>query len=79
MKREMDLIRLLLLEVEGELPKPNLESYTEEKQVYHMALLIDAGYVDGSVAQDSSGFPVGTNPIRLTWEGHEFLDNNGAV
>ena len=33
MKRDMDLIRLSLLEVEGEQPAPNLSEYTEEQKV----------------------------------------------
>ncbi len=30
MKRDMNLIRLLLLETEGEDPQPDLSAYTEE-------------------------------------------------
>ena len=37
MKRDMELIRLSLLEVEGEEPKPDLSAYTEEQKVYHVA------------------------------------------
>ena len=37
MKRDMNLIRLLLLETEGEDPKPDLSAYTEEQSVYHSA------------------------------------------
>jgi hypothetical protein len=74
MKRDMELIRLSLLEVEGEEPRPNLSAYTEEQKVYHMALCIEAGLVDGEVVKDGSGFPVGTVAIRLTWKGHEFVD-----
>jgi len=74
MKRDMALIRLQLMEVEGEDPKPDLSAYTEEQQVFHMALLIEAGLVDGSIIQDSDGFPATTLARRLTWSGHEFLD-----
>jgi hypothetical protein len=74
MKRDMNLIRLQLLETEGEEPKLDLSAYTEEKLVYHSALLIEAGLVHGEVILDGNGQPVGTVTLRLTWAGHEFLD-----
>ena len=74
MKRDMNLIRLLLLETEGEEPKPDLSSYTEEQQVYHASLLIEAGLVHGRINCDTTGQPVNTVILRPTWGGHEFLD-----
>jgi hypothetical protein len=73
MKRNMDLIRLLLLDTEGESPKPDLSSYSEEKIVYHSALIIEAGLVHGEITS-LHGEPRLTSRIRLTWSGHEFLD-----
>jgi hypothetical protein len=73
MKRDMDLIRLLLLEYEGEEPKPDLSAYTQEQQIEHSALLIEAGFVHGEVMQGGTGMPVGTVVLRLTWAGHDFL------
>ena len=80
MKRDMDLIRLLLLKVEGE-EQPELTGYTEDQRTYHLALLIEAGLVDGSVSFDASGFPDAVQTTKLTWEGHEFLDaaRNDAI
>jgi hypothetical protein len=74
MKRDMNLIRLLLLETEGEDPKPDLTTYTEEQRVYHSALLIEAGLIDGQIIPNAIGLPAGTVRLRLTWAGHEFLD-----
>lgn len=74
MKRDMNLIRLLLLETEGEEPKPDLSAYSEAQRVYHSALLIEARLVHGEVVLDGDGQPVGTVTLRLTWAGHEFLD-----
>jgi hypothetical protein len=74
MKRDMNLIRLLLLETEGEEPKPDLSGYTEDQRIYHSALLIEAGLIDGEIRTDGNGQPNGTVRIRLTWAGHEFLD-----
>src|ERR1041385_4598420 len=74
MKRDMNLIRLLLLETEGEDLKPDLSAYTEERHVYHSALLIEAGLLHGEVIPDATGQPTETATLRLTWAGHEFLD-----
>jgi hypothetical protein len=74
MKRDLDLIRLQFLQVEGEKPLLELESYPEEQRVYHMALCIEAGLVDGVIIPNEVGYPVGTSAIRLTWKGHGFLD-----
>lgn len=62
MKRDMDLIRLKLMQVEGEEPAPDLSAYTEEQQVYHMALLIEAGLVDGIVKKMLTASPPGLLP-----------------
>jgi hypothetical protein len=74
MKRDMNLIRLLLLETEGEDPKPDLSPYSGEQRVYHSALLIEAGLIDGQIIPNAIGLPARTVSLRLTWNGHEFLD-----
>jgi len=77
MKRDMDLIRLLLLDFEGE-EEVGLSNYTEEQLSYHIYLLIDGGLAVGNVswANGSDGNPqiIASSIARLTWEGHEFLD-----
>jgi hypothetical protein len=74
MKRDMNLIRLLLLQTEGEEPKPDLSAYTTEQCVYHSALLVEAGLVDGEIITNGAGLPATTIILRLSWAGHEFLD-----
>jgi hypothetical protein len=74
MKRDMNLIRLLLLETEGEDPKPDLSPYNEDQRLHHSALLIEAGLVHGEIILDGNGQPGATVILRLTWAGHEFLD-----
>ena len=74
MKRDMNLIRSLLLDIEGEEPKPDLSQYSQEQVIYHTALLIEAGLVDGSIVEDATGYPAMTTTTRLKWMGHEFLD-----
>ena len=73
MKRDMELIRLLLLKVEGE-DIPDLSRFTEEQQTYHLAQLINAELAHGGVVEDERGYPCAAVATWLTWKGHEFLD-----
>lgn len=72
MKRNMELIKLLLLDLEGE--QVDLSSFPQSEQAYHAALLIEAGLAVGSVFLDSEGSPDGAALVRLTWSGHDFID-----
>jgi uncharacterized protein DUF2513 len=77
MKRDMDLIRHILLEVEGRAPNVQSTEITNTEHspdvvAYHFELLIDAGYAKGSVAQTRAMNLAMIN--NLTWDGHEFLD-----
>ena len=73
MRRDMDLVRGILLQVEGE-DVPDLSQWSEEQQLYHMAILIEAELLNGGVALDEEGQPAAAHATRLTWKGHEFLD-----
>jgi len=73
MKRDMDLIRAILLDVEGE-GQVDLSAYTDEQLVYHSTLLIEADLVHGSAVTNAKGFPLHAVITTLTWTGHEFLD-----
>ena len=80
MKRDMELIRELMLEVESQdsdFKYDTLQSkgYTEAQLDYHLKLLIEEKLIDGEVHP-----LMGTrSPIivieKLSWKGHEFLDN----
>lgn len=78
MKRDKDLIREILLQIEnyGE-PRGWLEievdGYSPEEVSYHVELLSQAGYIQ---AKDLSNNTKGHNwkPVTLPWEGHNFLD-----
>ena len=72
MRRGMELIRLLLLEAEGDEPA-ELSKYSEEQQIYHAAQLIDAGLLRGHPRRDKDGELVGVIIMDLTWAGHDFL------
>ena len=75
MKRDMDVIRLLLLRQEtGEEPE-ELKQYDEQLVVHNVALMLDAGFIEGKIIPDRSGSPRGAIIIRMTWAGHDFLDS----
>ena len=78
MRRDLDLIRLILLDVEGE-SAADLSSYSRDQLNFHKALIKEAGLADGIV-----NFPTGKDAdpdipdmailTKLTWEGHEFIN-----
>lgn len=74
MKRDLDLVRMLLLHIEtGEAPK-GFDQYDEATVSGHAALVIEAGLAKGSVVRDYRGVATGAVLQNLTWEGHDFLD-----
>ena len=84
MKRDLDLIRKILLEVES-CDNPNgiwdsreikIEGYRDELTQYNVSNLITEGFL---VTRESIEF-LGSSSVlhlhvNLTWAGHEFLDN----
>lgn len=76
MKRNMELVRELLLRVEADEDFSALASkYSQEEIVEHVEILLDAKLLEGKVYHDLSGDPGSAYIQRLTWAGHEFLDN----
>tara|TARA_R110000782_G_scaffold19665_1_gene53542 strand:- start:1911 stop:2297 length:387 start_codon:yes stop_codon:yes gene_type:complete len=83
MKRDMDLIRSLLLFLEerddlsliqasdiliGDASQPQVQ--------YHLNLMFQAGLIDGEpVRSTSSDRLIYVVPFALTWTGHEFLES----
>lgn len=82
MKRDIDLIRNILLAIEAAEPtteSKSLENIINEhgKDVtnYHVSLLVEAGYILESADMTAGNEYYKSYIIhRLTWEGHEFLD-----
>ena len=77
MKRDMELIRMVMLEAEKskdpyELIDPKFEGHSETEISYHIALLDDAGLLHG---KDRSAIGVFRwSAGALTWAGHEFVE-----
>jgi len=77
MKRDMNLIRLILLALEGDQEADARSKAQYEKPViaYHAALLIEAGLVEGATTKDADGMPARYFLQKMTWAGHDFLDS----
>lgn len=68
----MDLIRELMLDLEGEVTK-DLSNYDKPTILYHKALIKEAGFAKGAILEGDDQIKA-VYLLRLTWEGHEFLD-----
>ena len=81
MKRDMELIRKLLIQIEEKYvdvwldpSEVAIESYDFETIAYHCSILHDAGFVYDYKGQYANNRLHFFAVSRLTWEGHEFLD-----
>lgn len=79
MKRDMDRIRSLLFETESVDDFFSLDRSRDDSDRYNGQLLVEAGLLDGvchpGTSCDQSMAPPRVTVKRLTWEGHEFLDD----
>lgn len=80
MKRDMDLVRNILLAIEASnqspldwVDLPKFPGQDDEVISYHVALLAEADLVLAQDISTDDGFEV--RATRLTWNGHEFLDS----
>lgn len=80
MKRDWDTIREILTrleEVTAEEGCLRLSSFPVDRAAdisYHLELLLEAGLVKGEMLGEFGGGPDDFIVLRLTWQGHEFLD-----
>jgi hypothetical protein len=81
MKRDLDLIRKLLIFFDDKVgPEhvevPPIDGYDELTIKYHLVLLHDAELLRCEpVVSSSSDRVIYVLPFELTWAGHDFLDN----
>jgi len=76
MKRDMDLIRAVLMTAEDE-NHERLESHSLDVVCFHVQLCIDAQFVEGKVVSDFDGRTLTWESyavMRLTWLGSDALD-----
>lgn len=80
MKRDWDLVRDILRRTETETSNAKtlgLSDFSESmasQVAYHVELLIEAGLIDGRMSKALGSSPSHFVIIRLTWRGHEFID-----
>lgn len=70
MKRDLDVMRLLALQIETGHPPPGIEKYSDAERGYNSCLLIE-----GKLAIGRAEFDRRSADLRdLTWAGHDFVD-----
>lgn len=79
MKRDMDLVRRILLDVESAPREVSLgdfdyEGKAENEVGYHIELLVHHGLIDASVKKDWGGDYILATVNGLTWDGYDYLD-----
>ena len=76
MKRDMDFVRQILLEIEKRNPEASnpgvdVEGRSKDEVYHHLVIMQDRGLVEGVKHTSDSAICV-----RMTWEGHEFLEQS---
>ncbi len=78
MKRDMDLIRQLLLKIEGSETRYaddlDIPGYSRQEIGYHLELLISATLINCDRVGWTFGGDFGAAVNGLTWEGHDFVE-----
>lgn len=77
MKRDLELVRTILLAVESRQPpefgrRLSIESVDDDLVSDHVEILREGGYLHAQKTNDALGR--GWCRIRLTWSGHDYLD-----
>lgn len=79
MQRNMDLVRLILIKIEG---NPSgwagghfgIEGFPPEQVGYHAHIMMQEGLIEGCDVTTMHSDGPKAIPTSLTWKGHEFLD-----
>ena len=79
MKRDMDLIRLILLKIEEQHQSTaifnlSIDGYEKETVAYHCKLLHEAGLISNYKGFYASGQLQEFSVSGLTWDGYDYLD-----
>jgi hypothetical protein len=78
MKRDLDLVRLILKEIEEKQPPGiaiqdiSIDGYDRQTVYAHIGLMANAGLLNGEVIEGMVG-NVGVIIRGLTWNGHDFI------
>lgn len=79
MKRDLDLIRKLLLYFEAKADDrvdkcPTIGRHSPLEIKYHLLLMDEAGFLRCERETTPTGRTIYVLPMSLTWQGHEFLE-----
>ena len=79
MRRDMDLVRSILLQVEAadgsrESGELDFMGHTVEEVYYHIELMQQRGLIDATIKREWGGSVVYASIGGLTWDGQDFLD-----
>ncbi|MHB1187577.1 DUF2513 domain-containing protein [Thiobacillus sp.] len=75
--RDMELCRKIMLAAVNGNRNSVIDGYTDDVIKYNQRLLIDKGYLKGSVLKNSdkdTDIPANVYVKEVTWEGHDFID-----
>ncbi|WP_404443478.1 DUF2513 domain-containing protein [Sutcliffiella horikoshii] len=78
MKRDMELIRTILISIEENNSQMgwidlDIPEYEDDMISYHVELLNNAGFIEAVDLSSMDGYE--WKPKKITWNGHEFLDS----
>lgn len=78
MKRDLSLIRNILLDIEASAPGEPIHGFTYDGKSHpevleHVQLLTDAGFIEAQIIEGPMGNPMACLVLRMTWSGQEFL------
>jgi hypothetical protein len=76
MKRDMNLVRHILLHIESPTDVPfDAMGHDQRSILDHMELLAKAGYLEADFLPGENGKIAGLLNEKLTWDGHNFIDD----
>jgi hypothetical protein len=79
MKRDMDLVRKILLDATSQDDgyagsNPEIEGYTEDQIAHHIYLMEQAGLVEAADTSTKGSSSPTAILTSITWKGHDFID-----
>lgn len=80
MERNLELVKQILEHFENKSDwthetEPEISEYDQDLIQYHLQIMFEAGLVNCEPVKSDGGRIYKVIPFRLTWDGHEFLDN----
>ena len=74
MRRDMDVVRQLLLQLEEERASLEVEGCSDQTVLNHLDLMEEGGLIKANVIRTDQNSVTNVLVERITWQGHDFLD-----